>query len=53
MMDHYTDELLSRAILKRGGSVFINRLSRLVFYPERFELDDEEPMAREGMRAIS
>lgn len=52
MTDHFTDEFFSTAIVKHGGSVFINRLSRLVFDPERFELDDEEPMARKGMGAV-
>lgn len=51
MTDHYTDDL-AQAAPGLGGTVFVNRLSRLVMDPERFADDDAEPMARKGMGAI-
>ncbi len=36
----------------RGAPLFVNRLSRLVFDPERFASDEEEPMARVGQGVI-
>ena len=49
--DHYTDELFGR-ICEIGGCLFINRINRLVFDPERFRDDDREPMAAMGVGAI-
>lgn len=37
----------------RSAPLFVNRLSRLVFDPERFASDDEEPMAGVGQSAVS
>ena len=35
-----------------GATMFVNRLSRLVFDPERFASDEDEPMAGVGQGAI-
>ena len=51
MTDRYTDELAAVATAL-GGTVFVNRVSRLVMDPERFADDAEEPMAAKGMGAI-
>ena len=51
MTDHYTDDL-AQAAPGLGGTVFVNRVSRLVVDPERFADDAAEPMARKGMGAI-
>ena len=40
MTDRYTRELFAKYAINNGGSVFVNRLSRLLFDPEGFE-DDE------------
>jgi N-formylglutamate deformylase len=51
MTDRYTDDLFSTAI-ELGGTLFINRVSRLVCDPERFPDDESEPMAKKGMGAV-
>ena len=51
MTDHFTDELAG-ATRALGGATFVNRVSRLVMDPERFEDDRDEPMSRKGMGAI-
>lgn len=51
MTDRYTDELGASA-LELGGTMFVNRVSRLVMDPERFPEDSDEPMARLGMGAV-
>lgn len=51
MTDRYTDELAAVATAL-GGTVFVNRVSRLVMDPERFPDDVDEPMAAKGMGAI-
>jgi len=52
MTDAHTEDLFAPAALSRGGSAFVNGLSRLVFDPERFESDDLEPMSDKGMGAV-
>jgi len=51
MTDWHTDALFS-SVLDLGGVLFVNRLSRLVVDPERFEDDAKEPMAAVGMGAV-
>jgi len=51
MVDHHVDKLFEMA-LRMGATLFVNKLSRLVFDPERFEDDDQEPMAKHGMGAV-
>jgi N-formylglutamate deformylase len=51
MTDWYTDQLFHGAV-KLGGSLFINRMSRLVVDPERFPDDNQEVMAEKGMGAV-
>lgn len=51
MTDRYTDEL-AEAATRLGGTVLVNRVSRLVMDPERFADDEAEPMARRGMGAV-
>jgi N-formylglutamate deformylase len=51
MTDHYVDELFSGPIA-RTCTRFVNRLSRLIVDPERFEDDAREPMAAKGMGAV-
>jgi N-formylglutamate deformylase len=51
MTDRYTDEL-AEAATELGGTVLVNRVSRLVMDPERFADDDAEPMAARGMGAV-
>ena len=51
MTDRYVDEL-GAAATELGGTMFVNRVSRLVMDPERFPEDSEEPMARHGMGAV-
>lgn len=51
MTDRYTDELFSTTTTRRG-TLFINHLSRLVFDPERFPQDSDEPMSKKGMGAV-
>jgi N-formylglutamate deformylase len=52
MTDAYTEELFAPSSVSRGGVAFVNQLSRLVFDPERFESDEQEPMSRKGMGAV-
>tara|TARA_B100000686_G_scaffold302786_1_gene339102 strand:- start:71 stop:898 length:828 start_codon:yes stop_codon:yes gene_type:complete len=51
MTDRYTDDLFSRA-RELGGTMFVNRISRLVCDPERFPDDESEPMSKKGMGAV-
>ena len=51
MTDHHTDDLFSSA-LEHGGTLFINKFSRLVVDPERFPNDQDEPMSVKGMGAV-
>ena len=51
LTDRYTDEF-ARGAAAYGGTLFVNRLSRLVMDPERFPDDADEPMAKLGMGAI-
>ena len=51
LTDWYTDRLFS-PVLDLGGTLFVNRLSRLVFDPERFPDDRQEVMAAKGMGAV-
>lgn len=51
LTDWYTDDLFDW--LRDGGAtMFVNRLSRLVFDPERFADDAQEPMARVGQGVV-
>ncbi len=52
MTDHFTDSLFVPPTLKAGGAAFVNRISRLVCDPERFEEDEREEMSRKGMGAV-
>ena len=51
MTDRFTDDLFSKAV-ELGGTLFVNRVSRFVFDPERFPDDESEPMAIKGMGAV-
>jgi len=51
MTDRYTPELVARSV-ELGGTVLVNRVSRLVVDPERFPDDADEPMAPVGMGAV-
>ena len=51
MTDRYTDDLFSEA-RELGGTMFVNRISRLVCDPERFPDDESEPMSKKGMGAV-
>ncbi|MSR25272.1 MAG: N-formylglutamate amidohydrolase [Nitrospiraceae bacterium] len=51
MTDWFTDELFDHT-LALGGTLFVNRLSRLVVDPERFPDDTQEIMAARGMGAV-
>lgn len=51
MTDWYTDRLFD-AVLAFGGTMFVNRLSRLVIDPERFPDDGKEIMADKAMGAV-
>ena len=51
LTDWHTDDLFSW-IVEAGGSVFVNCLSRLVFDPERFADDAQEPMAEKGQGVV-
>ena len=51
MTDRYTDDLFSKA-RELGGIMFINRISRLVYDPERFPDDKSESMSKKGMGAV-
>lgn len=49
--DAWTDELFMAAA-GSGCEAVVYHISRLVVDPERFEKDDEEPMAKKGMGAV-
>ncbi len=51
MTDWHTDRLVAW-IRTLGGTLFVNRVSRLVVDPERFPDDTAEPMARMGQGAV-
>lgn len=51
MTDWYTDRLFD-PVLELGGTLFVNRVSRLVVDPERFPDDSQEVMAAKGMGAV-
>ena len=51
MTDHHTDRLYGW-VVEAGGSLLVNRVSRLVVDPERFPDDDAEPMAAAGQGAV-
>ncbi len=51
LTDWHVDELFSW-IPEIGGALFASALSRLVFDPERFADDDEEPMADAGQGVV-
>ncbi|MDQ3553423.1 MAG: N-formylglutamate amidohydrolase [Chloroflexota bacterium] len=51
LTDWHTDELFDW-LRDRGATMFVNQLSRLVFDPERFADDAQEPMAAVGQGAI-
>ncbi len=51
LTDWYTDELFA-GLREAGATLFVNRLSRLVFDPERFLDDSAEPMAARGQGVV-
>jgi N-formylglutamate amidohydrolase len=51
LTDWYTDELFA-GMREMGATLFVNRLSRLVFDPERFLDDSAEPMAARGQGVV-
>jgi N-formylglutamate amidohydrolase len=51
LTDWHTDHLFSW-VLELGTTMFVNAQSRLVFDPERFVDDEEEPMARKGQGVV-
>ncbi len=51
LTDWYTDELFA-GLAGSGATLFVNRLSRLVFDPERFLDDALEPMAARGQGVV-
>lgn len=51
LTDWHTDRLFSW-LLDNGGAMFVNRLSRLVFDPERFIGDAIEPMESVGQGVV-
>ena len=51
LTDWHTDHLFSW-VLDMGGTMFVNELSRLVFDPERFADDSQEPMAARGQGVV-
>ncbi|MBU2600730.1 MAG: N-formylglutamate amidohydrolase [Actinobacteria bacterium] len=51
LTDWHTDRLFSW-VLDTGGCMFINTLSRVVFDPERFVDDTDEPMATFGQGVV-
>lgn len=51
LTDWYTDELFA-GLRDRGATMFVNRLSRLVFDPERFLDDSAEAMAARGQGVV-
>lgn len=51
MTDWYTDDLFAW-LTNHGATLFVNRLSRFVFDPERFVDDDQEPTAAMGQGVV-
>jgi len=51
LTDWHTDRLFSW-VTKLGGSMFINTVPRVIFDPERFVDDDDEPMAAVGQGVV-
>jgi len=51
LTDWYTDRIFD-PVLELGGTLFVNRVSRLVVDPERFPADAQEVMAPWGMGAV-
>lgn len=51
MTDWHADDLFSW-VLEAGGAMFVNRMSRLVFDPERYADDAAEPMAPRGQGVV-
>lgn len=51
LTDWHTDGLFDW-LRDHGAQMFVNRLSRLVFDPERFADDAQEPMAKVGQGAV-
>ena len=51
LTDWYTDELFA-GLREHGATMLVNRLSRLVFDPERFLDDSAEPMAARGQGVV-
>lgn len=51
LTDWHTDQLFSW-VLDLGGTLFVNEISRLVFDPERFVDDEQEPAARYGQGVV-
>ncbi len=51
LTDWHTDHVFSW-MLDLGGTMIVNELSRLVFDPERFADDAEEPMAARGQGVV-
>jgi hypothetical protein len=51
LTDRHTDQIFSW-VLELGGTLFVNTLSCLVFDPERFLDDEDEPMAAVGRGAV-
>jgi len=51
LTDWYTDDLFTW-LTTSGAMMFVNRLSRLVFDPERFLDDTKEPMAARGQGVV-
>lgn len=51
LTDWFTDRIFD-PVLELGGTLFVNRVSRLVVDPERFPDDSQEVMATKGMGAV-
>jgi N-formylglutamate amidohydrolase len=51
LTDSHTDDLFAW-LANRGTTLFVNHLSRLVFDPERFPDDEQEPMAAKGQGVV-
>lgn len=51
LTDWYTDDLFAW-LADRGATLFVNRLSRFVFDPERFIDDDREPSTAMGQGVV-
>lgn len=50
LTDHFTDELFTQAV--PGAEAVVHPVSRFLLDPERFEKDQDEPMAQRGHGAI-